>query len=79
MRALGDAWKVYFNKQGRAPKFKNIGKNDTFTLDGTIKVFNINKIQVPKIGVLRTYEGLPVGLSPNSVTISRSVLVSVKD
>ena len=82
LRALRDAWKVYFNKQGGTPKFKNIkniGKNDSFTLDGTIKVFAINRIQVPKIGILKTYEKLPVGLSPKSVIISRSVLVSVKD
>lgn len=31
----------------------------------------LNKIQVPKIGILKTYETLPQNTQPKSVTISR--------
>ena len=53
------------------PRFKKKGKSDSFTLDGTIKVIDHFKIQVPKIGILRTYERLPQGYKPKNVTISR--------
>lgn len=46
-------------------------KNSSFTLDGTIKVIDHYKIQVPIIGVLKTYERLPFGYRPKNVTISR--------
>jgi putative transposase len=39
-------------------------------LDGSIKVDHF-KIQVPKIGWLKTYERLPLGTLPKSVTISK--------
>ena len=53
------------------PRFKKKLRNDSFTLDGTIKVVDHSKIQVPVIGVLKTYERLPKGYQPKSVTISR--------
>ena len=53
------------------PKFKKKGKGDSFTLDGTIKIVDHYKIQVPVVGVLKTYERLPFGYKPKSVTISR--------
>lgn len=40
-------------------------------MDGTIKVVCHHKIQVPVIGILKTYERLPFGYKPKSVTISR--------
>jgi len=52
------------------PRFKKKGKSDSFYLEGTIKVDN-HKIQVPRIGWIKTYERLPQGLQPKSVTISR--------
>ena len=71
LRQLREAWARCFKKTSLAPKFKKKGKNDSFTLDGTIKVIDHFKIQVPKIGVLKTYERLPVGYKPKTVTISR--------
>jgi putative transposase len=70
---LRDAWSRCFNKQlkTKPPKFKKKGRNDSFTLDGTIKVVDHYKIQVPKIGILKTYERLPFGYEPKNVTISR--------
>ena len=87
LRQLRDAWGRAFKKRtahgevsspcGRSkktsqpPRFKRKGRNDSFTLDGTIKVVDHYKIQVPKIGVIKTYERLPLGYKPKSVTISR--------
>lgn len=71
LRHLRTAWDDCFKKKKKPPRFKKKGRNDSFTLDGTIKVVDHFKIQVPKIGVLRTYERLPFGLKPKNVTISR--------
>jgi len=71
LRHLRDAWARCFLKTAKPPRFKKKGRNDSFTLDGTIKVVDHYKIQVPKIGVIKTYEGLPKGYKPKSVTISR--------
>jgi putative transposase len=68
--ALRDAWKDCFSKKKGVPKFKKKGKRDSFTLEGTVKILGNNKIQVPVIGILRTYERLPQ-VKPKSVTISR--------
>lgn len=72
LRHLREAWSRCFNKTAGAPRFKKKGRDDSFTLDGTIKVVDHNKIQVPVIGVLKTYEQLPFGYKPKSVTISRT-------
>ena len=52
------------------PKFKKKGQRDSFTLEGAVKILGSNKIQVPKIGILKTYERLPQ-VSIKSCTISR--------
>lgn len=70
LRHLASAWGDCFNKKKGRPKFKKKGRNDSFTLDGSIKVDHF-KIQVPKIGWLKTYERLPQNFKPKSVTISR--------
>jgi putative transposase len=70
LRHLADAWKACFNKKKGRPKFKKKGRNDSFTLDGSIKIDHF-KISLPKIGTLKTYERLPQGIIPSSVTISR--------
>jgi putative transposase len=70
LMALRDAWKRCFNKTAGVPKFKKKGKRDSFTLEGTVKILGTKKIQVPVIGVLRTYERLPQVLI-KSCTISR--------
>jgi len=70
LMALREAWKRCFNKTAGVPKFKKKGKRDSFTLEGTVKIIGSNKIQVPVIGVLKTYERLPFVLT-KSCTISR--------
>ncbi|MBW4668587.1 MAG: transposase [Cyanomargarita calcarea GSE-NOS-MK-12-04C] len=69
--ALRSAWKRCFNKTAGVPKFKKKGKRDSFTLEGTVKILGNNKIQVPVIGILKTYERLPQ-VQPKSVSISRT-------
>lgn len=68
---LKDAWSRCFKKIGGAPRFKKKGEQDSFTLDGTLKILGANKIQGPVIGVLKTYESLPQNVKPKTVTISR--------
>jgi putative transposase len=70
LMALREAWKRCFNKTAGAPKFKKKGQRDSFTLEGTVKILGDNKIQVPVIGILKTYERLPQVLI-KSCTISR--------
>jgi putative transposase len=70
LMALREAWKRCFNKTAGVPKFKKKGKRDSFTLEGTVKILGSNKIQVPVVGVLKTYERLPQQLI-KSCTISR--------
>ncbi|MEB3177832.1 MAG: RNA-guided endonuclease TnpB family protein [Nostocaceae cyanobacterium] len=70
LMALRESWKRCFNKTAGVPKFKKKGKRDYFTLEGTVKIFSNNKIKVPVIGVLKTYERLPQVLT-KSCTISR--------
>ncbi|MBN3895389.1 MAG: IS200/IS605 family element transposase accessory protein TnpB [Nostoc sp. NOS(2021)] len=70
LRSLRTAWDRCFKKISLAPNFKKKGLRDHFTLEGVIKFIAGNKIQVPKIGILKTYERLPQ-LKPKSVSISR--------
>lgn len=71
LKALVEAWKRCFKKRAGVPRFKKKGKRDSFTLDGSIKVLGNNRIKIPVIGVLRTYERLPQVDVIKSVTISR--------
>ncbi len=77
LRQLRQAFADFFKKKrinGKPvgfPRFKKKAKHNSFTLDGTIKVVEHFKIQVPVIGVLKTYERLPFGFRPKNVTISR--------
>lgn len=70
LRQLREAWNRCFKKVSGAPRFKKKGRKDSFTLDGSIKVEHF-KLKVPVIGWLKTYERLPQGIAPKSVTISR--------
>ncbi len=70
LRHLKRAWDDCFKKVKKAPRFKKKGKSDSFTLDGSITVER-NQIKVPRIGWLKTYERLPQGIKPKSVTISK--------
>lgn len=69
LRDLRSAWDRCFKKISGVPKFKKKGKHDSFELDGTIKVVGDKKIQLPVIGVLKTFERLPQ-VKPKNVTIS---------
>ncbi len=69
LRHLSDAFKSFFKKVKGFPKFKKKGRNDSFTLDGSIHVDH-KRIKVPVIGWLKTFERLPQGVEPKSVTIS---------
>ncbi len=71
LRHLADAFKRFFSKKGGFPRFKKKGRGDSFTLDGSITV-DPRKIKVPVIGWIKTYERLPQGIKPSSVTISRT-------
>lgn len=70
LRALKTAWDRCFKKISGVPRFKKKGRHDSFTLEGAVKILGTNKIQVPKIGILKTYEQLPQ-VKPKSVSISR--------
>ncbi|WP_236721335.1 transposase [Trichormus sp. NMC-1] len=70
LRYLSDAFKAFFKKSFGFPKFKKKGRHDSFTLDGAIHIV-YRKIKVPVIGWLKTYELLPTGYKPKSVTISK--------
>lgn len=71
LKALSDAFTRFWKKQCGFPRFKKKGRNDSFTLDGTIKIVEHYRIQVPIIGIFKTYERLPFGYRPKSITISR--------
>ncbi|HEY9800943.1 MAG TPA: transposase [Leptolyngbyaceae cyanobacterium] len=71
LRHLRTAWDRCFQKLSGVPKFKKKGQSDSFELDGAIKICGNRKIQLPRLGVLKTYENLPT-VQPKSVTISRS-------
>ncbi|MGB3508566.1 MAG: RNA-guided endonuclease TnpB family protein [Microcoleaceae cyanobacterium] len=70
LRYLSVAWKRYFSKVSGQPKFKKKGRDDSFTLDGSISV-GLNHIKLPRIGWIKTYEVLPDNVTPKSVTISK--------
>ncbi|NEQ37901.1 MAG: IS200/IS605 family element transposase accessory protein TnpB, partial [Okeania sp. SIO3I5] len=52
------------------PKFKKKGKKDSFYLEGSIKILQGNYIQLPRIGIVKTYEILP-SVPVQNVTISK--------
>ncbi|NES06858.1 MAG: transposase, partial [Okeania sp. SIO2F4] len=70
LRYLSLASKRCFSKVSGVPKFKKKGRDDSFTLDGSISV-GFNRIKLPRIGWVKTYEILPDNITPKSVTISR--------
>nr|WP_293105244.1 transposase [Okeania sp. SIO2F4] len=70
LRYLSLAWKRCFSKVSGQPKFKKKGRDDSFTLDGSISV-GFNHIKLPRIGWIKTFEILPDHVIPKSVTISK--------
>lgn len=71
LRDLRIAWDRCFKKVSGDPKFKRKGKRDSFELDGRIFIRGARQIQLPRLGILCTYEDLPQ-VKPKSVTISRT-------
>lgn len=67
----GEIKDLRFEHEKGFPRLKRKGIHDSFYLAGTINIEG-NKIKVPKIGWLKTYEVLPVGVKPTSVVISRT-------
>jgi putative transposase len=71
LRHLREAWKRCFSGISKPPKFKKKGRNDSFTLDGSIKIDHFH-VKLPKIGWVRTFERLPQGVNPKTIMISRT-------
>ncbi|NEN88860.1 MAG: IS200/IS605 family element transposase accessory protein TnpB [Okeania sp. SIO3H1] len=71
LRYLSLAWKRCFNKVSGQPKFKKKARDNSFTLDGSITV-GFNRIKLPRIGWIKTYEILPGNVTLSSVTISKT-------
>ncbi|WP_293088351.1 transposase [Okeania sp. SIO3B5] len=60
LRDLERAFKNFLTIPKRGfPVFKKKGRKDSFYLEGSIKIFQGNYIQLPRIGIVKTYEILP--------------------
>ncbi|WP_293070052.1 RNA-guided endonuclease TnpB family protein [Okeania sp. SIO2B3] len=71
LRDLERAFKNFLTIPERGfPVFKKKGRKDSFYLEGSIKIFQGNYIQLPRIGVVKTYEILP-SVPVKNVTISK--------
>ncbi|WP_293159213.1 RNA-guided endonuclease TnpB family protein [Okeania sp. SIO2C9] len=71
LRDLERAFKNFLNiPRCGFPKFKKKGRKDSFYLEGSIKITQGNYIQLPRIGVVKTYEILP-SVPVKNVTISK--------
>jgi putative transposase len=70
LRHLSNAWKRCLTKVSAQPKFKKKGRDDSFTLDGSI-IVGFNQIKLPRIGWVKTFEILSDNVTPKSVTISK--------
>jgi putative transposase len=70
LKHLATALTDFLRKKFGFPRFKKKGQQDSFTLEGTIKI-EPRSIQLPKLGSLNTYERLPLGLKPKTAVISR--------
>ncbi|MFP4254673.1 MAG: RNA-guided endonuclease InsQ/TnpB family protein, partial [Halothece sp.] len=71
LRHLREAWNRCFKKVSKPPKFRKKGRNDSFTVDGKIKVDH-DHVKLPNIGWVRTFERLPQGANPKTITVSRT-------
>ncbi|WP_287279223.1 MULTISPECIES: transposase [unclassified Okeania] len=71
LRDLEKAFKNFLTIPKRGfPVFKKKGRKDSFYLEGSIKITQGNYIQLPRIGVVKTYEILP-SVPVKNVTISK--------
>ncbi len=70
LRYLSEAWRRCFNKVSGQPRFKKKGRDDSFTVDGSITI-GFNQIKLPRIGWVKTFELLPDNVYPKCVTLSK--------
>ncbi|NET24908.1 MAG: IS200/IS605 family element transposase accessory protein TnpB [Okeania sp. SIO1I7] len=71
LRDLERAFKNFLTIPKRGfPVFKKKGRKDSFYLEGSIKIIQGNYIQLPRIGIVKTYEILP-SVPVKNVTISK--------
>jgi len=70
LRYLSEAWKRCFNKVSGQPRFKKKGRDDSFTVDGSITI-GFDRIKLPRIGWVKTFELLPDNVYPKCVTLSK--------
>lgn len=69
---LGNAFARFFKGQGKYPKFKKKGLNDSFTIDAGGQPIPVGgtSLKLPTIGWVKTFEGLP-HTTTTKLTISR--------
>lgn len=69
---LGEAFKRFFTKKGKYPRFKKKGKSDSFAIDNSGAPIKIGGLRhkLPFVGWIRTYEALPEYIT-KKVTISQ--------
>ena len=69
---LGNAFDRFFKGQGKYPRFKKKGKNDSFTIDAGGKPIPVGgkNHRLPTIGWVKTFECLPHA-NTTKITISR--------
>jgi putative transposase len=75
LKDLETAFKRFFNKKSKFPKFKKKGQKDSFRVDGYVFV-DYNTIQIPNIGKIKLKEkgyATDKRIKLSSATISRDV------
>ena len=70
---LGNAFDRFFKGQGKYPRFKKKGLQDSFTIDAGGKPICVGgaSVKLPTIGWVKTFEGLP-HTTTTKLTISRT-------
>lgn len=70
---LGNAFDRCFKSQGKYPRFKRKGHNDSFTIDAGGKPIAVGgtSVKLPTIGWVKMFEGLP-HTTTTKLTISRA-------
>ncbi|MGF6274857.1 putative transposase [Massilia sp. UYP11] len=69
---LGEAFKNFFARRARYPKFRKKGRHDRFTLTNDQFRIDGKRIQIPKLGPVRMRESLRFAGRIVSATVSRS-------
>ena len=69
---LQSAFRRFFQKQSKYPRFKRKGINDAFYIGGDHLKFEGKRIRIPKLGWVRMRESLRFPGKVNSATVSRA-------